>query len=96
MAIPLPWPPKLQVQDQPLQRWMSDLTRFIQENPGSGLTSPLTTKGDIWGYDSADNRIPVGTDGWVLTADSTQALGVKWAAASGGGGNRNYAVWTGF
>jgi hypothetical protein len=42
--------------------------------------SPLTTKGDIWGYDTANNRIPVGTDTYILTADSTQALGVKWAA----------------
>lgn len=47
----------------------------------SGTTSPLTTKGDLWGYDSANNRIPVGSNGTVLTADSTQALGVKWAAA---------------
>lgn len=48
-------------------------------------TSPLTTKGDVFVYGSADARLPVGTNGQVLTADSTQALGVKWAAASGGG-----------
>lgn len=44
------------------------------------LTSPLTTKGDLWGFSTVDARLPVGTDGWVLTADSTQTLGVKWAA----------------
>jgi hypothetical protein len=53
------------------------------QNPGSGggsgLTSPLTTKGDVWGYNTTDARIPVGTNAQVLTADSTQALGVKWA-----------------
>jgi hypothetical protein len=49
-------------------------------------TVPLTTKGDILGYDTAADRIPVGSNGDVLTADSTQALGVKWAAPSGGGG----------
>lgn len=48
---------------------------------GGGISSPLTTKGDIWGYSGADARIPVGANGNILTADSTQALGVKWAAA---------------
>lgn len=52
-----------------------------------GSSSPLTTKGDVYVYGSADARLPVGTNGQVLTADSTQALGVKWAAASGSGGD---------
>jgi len=41
--------------------------------------SPLTTKGDIAVYGTADDRLPVGTDGYYLVADSSQALGVKWA-----------------
>ena len=45
--------------------------------------SPLTTKGDLWGYDTADNRIPVGADGTVLVADSAQALGLKWDPQAG-------------
>ena len=48
----------------------------------AGLTSPLTTKGDVWGYSTVNARVPVGTNGQVLTADSAQALGVKWAAAT--------------
>lgn len=52
---------------------------FVQ----AGATSPLTTKGDIWGYGTSDARIPIGTNGHVLTADSTQTLGLKWAAAGG-------------
>lgn len=54
---------------------------FIQ----AGATSPLTTKGDIWGYSTSDARIPIGTNGQVLTADSTQSLGLKWATTSSGG-----------
>lgn len=47
--------------------------------------SPLTTKGDIWGYNTGNARIPVGTNGQVLTADSTNALGVAWTTPSSGG-----------
>ncbi len=39
----------------------------------------LTTKGDVLGYGTTPARIPVGTNGQVLTADSAQANGVKWA-----------------
>jgi len=48
---------------------------------GGGGASPLTTKGDIFGYDTADARIPVGSDGQILTADSGDALGVSWQPA---------------
>ena len=50
----------------------------------TGAVSPLTTKGDVWGYSTLDARIPVGANDTVLTADSAQALGVKWAAPSAG------------
>jgi len=51
----------------------------------AGGSSPLTTKGDLYTYDTGDARLGVGTDGHVLTADSTQSTGIKWAAASGAG-----------
>lgn len=44
--------------------------------------SPLTSKGDIWGFSTVDARLGVGSNNQVLTADSTQPLGVKWAAPS--------------
>lgn len=47
--------------------------------------SPLTTKGDVFGFSSVAARIPIGTNGQVLTADSTQTLGLKWAAVSATG-----------
>ena len=46
-----------------------------------------TTKGDLIGYDGAAyGRLGVGSNGQVLTADSTQPFGWKWAAGGGGGG----------
>lgn len=55
--------------------------------PPGGGGSPLTTKGDVWGFSTADARIPVGSNDQVLTADSAEALGVKWATPSGGSGS---------
>lgn len=57
---------------------------------GSGTsaisTLDLTTKGSIVVGDGATDPIAlgVGTNGHVLTADSTEASGLKWAAPSGG------------
>lgn len=46
------------------------------------LVSPLTTKGDIYTHDgSAGVRKAVGANGTVVTADSAEATGWKWAAA---------------
>jgi len=51
----------------------------------AGVSIPLTTKGDLFGYDTGNARVPIGADATVLTADSTQALGLKWATPAAGG-----------
>lgn len=43
-----------------------------------GVLSPLTTKGDLLTFDTANNRQGVGVDGQILSADSTQTTGLKW------------------
>ena len=50
--------------------------------------SIIDAKGDVIVGTAADTaaRLAVGADGQVLTADSAEASGVKWAAAGGGGG----------
>lgn len=44
----------------------------------AGSASPLTTKGDLYTYDTGDARLPVGTDGYQLVADSSTTTGLKW------------------
>jgi hypothetical protein len=58
-------------------------------NGTSALTAvDLSTKGKILIGDGSGNpqALAVGTNNYVLTADSSEATGVKWAEASGGGG----------
>lgn len=51
-----------------------------------GGASVLTTKGDVATFSTVDARLPVGSDDQVLTADSAEATGVKWATPSAGAG----------
>ena len=65
--------------------WVTDAT---------GIPATIfDAKGDIIAATAADtaSRLAVGANDTVLTADSTTATGLKWAAAGGGGG-----TWTSY
>ena len=52
----------------------------VDADEANKIASTLTTKGDLLATDgSVLNRLPVGTNAYVLTADSTATNGVKWA-----------------
>jgi hypothetical protein len=46
------------------------------------LTSdiPLTTKGDLFTFNSTNARLPIGSNTQILTVDTSTATGLKWAA----------------
>ncbi len=50
---------------------------------GFDALAPTTTKGDLIAFSTLNARLPVGTNSQVLTADSAEAIGMKWAAPSG-------------
>lgn len=61
-----------------------DTTVLNYAQVGAGPANPLTTKGDLFGYDTENNRVPVGTNGQVLTANSAVALGLEWQTPTDG------------
>ena len=60
----------------------SKLIGFFQ-SISSKADSVLTTKADLATYSTARTRLAVGSNDTVLTADSTEATGLKWASAGG-------------
>ena len=47
--------------------------------------TPLTTKGDLFTFTTVDARLGIGANNTVLTADSAEATGMKWATPAAGG-----------
>lgn len=54
---------------------------IVPPGGGGGTTSPLTTKGDVWGFTSTDARVPIGGDGDIATVDSGEPAGWAWGRA---------------
>ena len=64
----------------------SDVETFVNSSPGLVQNTLVDAKGDLLAA-SADNtitRLAVGTNTHVLTADSSEATGLKWAAPTTG------------
>jgi len=61
-----------------VQAWDANLDQVAALTPTKG--NILVGDGSSW------VSVAIGTDGHLLTADSTQTAGLKWAAGSGGGG----------
>ena len=61
----------------------TDIETFVNTTPGVVQKDIVDAKGDLIVATSADavSRLAVGTNTYVLTADSGEATGVKWAAA---------------
>jgi hypothetical protein len=64
-----------------------DFTWVTTDDANAIQNSIVDAKGDLIAATANDTpaRLAVGTNGHVLTADSTAATGIKWAAPAGGG-----------
>ena len=63
-----------------------DVEAFVNTTPGVVQKDIVDAKGDILAATAADaiSRLAVGTNTHVLTADSSEATGLKWAAPTVG------------
>jgi hypothetical protein len=68
----------------------SSIDTTVFANAGAAVAKTIVdAKGDLIAATAADTvaRLAVGANGTLLTADSTEATGLKWVAPAGGGAN---------
>jgi len=60
----------------------TDVETFVNSSPGVVQNDLVDAQGDLFAATAADTvtRLAVGSDGQVLTADSTATTGIAWAA----------------
>jgi hypothetical protein len=63
-----------------------DATTFLRGDDTWAVVdaSPLTTKGDVYTFDTGNARLGVGSDGEVLKACSSTTTGLVWGTGGGG------------
>ena len=70
---------KVLIQDTSDSDNLKTVTAQSIANLASG-SSPLTSQGDLYTFDTDNARLAVGTNGQVLTADSSENTGLRWAS----------------